>query len=38
MKNEPFFSFLLITYNQEHFVTEAFNSILAQTDRDFEIG
>ena len=37
MKNEPFFSFLLITYNQEHFVTEAFNSILAQTDRDFEI-
>lgn len=37
MKNNPLFSFLLITYNQEKFVKDAFCSILAQSDRDFEI-
>lgn len=37
MKNKPLFSFLLITYNQENFVEDAFNSLLAQTVHDFEI-
>lgn len=37
MIHKPFFSFLLITYNQERFVADAFASILKQTDRDFEI-
>lgn len=37
MSTTPFFSFLLITYNQEMFIEEAFQSLLKQTDRDFEI-
>ena len=37
MKEKPFFSFLLITYKQERFVEEAFNSCINQTYRNFEI-
>lgn len=37
MIEKPFFSFLLITYKQERFVEEAFNSCINQTYLNFEI-
>lgn len=35
--HEPFFSFLLITYNQEKFIEEAFASLVKQSFLDYEI-
>lgn len=35
--HEPFFSFLLITYNQEKFIEEAFTSLVKQSFLDYEI-
>ncbi|WP_289105350.1 glycosyltransferase family 2 protein [uncultured Bacteroides sp.] len=35
--SKPLFSFLLITYNQEKYITDAFNSLINQTYRNYEI-
>lgn len=36
-KNNPFFSILLITYNQEKYVEEAFDACIKQTYKNYEI-
>ena len=36
MENRPFFSVIVPTYNQAKYLGEALNSLLAQTDSDWE--